>query len=117
MRTTILPNGNLLLQADNATRRCIADEMRRGRRGNVLHELLEHEICNGSFTPFDAGDGNPFVGLSSAPCIAEAMITEDNGENVIDGRLWAFTDYMIRDELEELRNKGRVVFDLVEEEA
>jgi len=117
MNLTILPNGDLKITADNETRAYIADEMRNGRRNNIIYDLLEHEICNGSYTPFDAGQGNPFVGLSSAPCIAEAMTTEDDGANIIDGRFWYFADYMIRDELEDLRNKGRVVFTLATEDA
>jgi hypothetical protein len=116
MNVTILPNGDLKLTASNSVRAYIADEMRRGRRGNVLYDLLEFEICNGSFTPFDADDGNPFVGLTSAPCIAEAMTTEDDGTNVIIGRLWWFPDYMIRDELGELRDRGRVVYTLADTE-
>lgn len=114
MNTTILPNGNLRLTADNATRAYIADEIRHGRRNHVIFELLEHEICNGGFTPFDAGDANPFVGLTSAPCIAESMDVPDDGERVIVGRLWWFPDYMIRDEIEELRDRGRVDFHLAD---
>lgn len=114
LRVTILPNGNLKLSADNETRAYIAAEMRAGHRDSIIYDLLEYERCNGGYTPFDAGDANPFVGLSSAPCIAEGMTTEDDGQNVIDGRFWAFTDYVIRDELEELRDRGRVTFTLVE---
>lgn len=112
MNITILPNGDLRLTADNATRAYIADEIRHGRRNHVIYELLEHEICNGGFTPFDAGDADPFVGLSSAPCIAESMDVPDSGERIIVGRFWHFANYMIRDEIEELRDKGRVDFQL-----
>lgn len=112
MRVTILPNGDLRLTADNATRAYIAEELRSGNRNSVLWTLLEHEWANGGFTPFDAGDANPFVGLTSAPCIAESMTTEDDGENVIEGRFWYFANYMLRDELEELRDKGRADFQL-----
>ncbi len=112
MAIRILPNGDLKLTANNEIRAYIAAEMRAGHRDSVLWTLMENEICNGSFTPFDAGDANPFVGLSSAPCIAESMTTEDNGDNVIIGRFWYFADCMLRDELEELRDKGRVIYTL-----
>lgn len=112
MNVTILPNGDLKLTANNETRAYIASELRQGKRDHIIYDLLEYDICNGGFTPFDAGDANPFVGLTTAPCIAEAMTTEDNGDNVIDGRFWYFDDYMIRDELEELARRGRVVYKL-----
>lgn len=115
LRVTIQPDGGLKLTADNAMRAHIAHQLREGNRDRVLWDAFEDEINNGGFTPFDAGDANPFVGLTSAPCIAESMTTEDSGENVVIGRLWWFPDYMIRDELEELRDRGRVVYTLATE--
>lgn len=112
LRITIQPDGSLKLTADNEMRAHIAEEMRAGHRDRILWDAFEHEICNGGFTPFDASDANPFVGLSSAPCIAESMTTEDDGTNVTDGRFWFFGDYMLTDEIAELRDRGRVVFDL-----
>lgn len=110
-------NGDLLVTCDGDER----EDLRDGaiaRRGywSVLWTLFEDYACNGSYTPFDAGDGNPFVGLTSAPCIAEAMTTEDDGENVIEGRCWWFPDYMTRDPLDELAETGRTVFKLAPEE-
>lgn len=112
----IQPNGELLLTADNETRAYIADEMRNGQRGNCWYELFEPYYTNGEYQPFEPGDGSPhsgpFVGLTSAPCIAESMDYLDDGTQEIVGRLWYFADYMIRDELEELKNRGRVTFQL-----
>lgn len=112
---TILSNGDLMLTAGNATRAWLAERQRDGASEmEILWEALEPYWANGSFEPFSAEDANPFVGLSSAPCIAEAMIVHDSGSKEIDGRFWAFTDYMVRDPIADLKCKGRVVFALVE---
>jgi hypothetical protein len=80
LNCTILPNGDLKLTADNETRAEIADYQRRGRNyWLIMAELLESYSCNGSYTHFDAGAANPFVGLTSAPCIAETMHYNDDG--------------------------------------
>lgn len=106
--------GDLLLTASNAVRADIAYAISQGRGyRSIMAELLESYSCNGSFTHFDAGDGNPFVGLSSAPCIAEQMDFLDDGTLEIVGDFWAFDDYAIIDDLDELKNRGRVVYRLV----
>jgi hypothetical protein len=104
---TVLPNGNLVLTADPETREEI------DRAGLDLHALLESYWANGSYTPFDAGNANPFVGLTSAPCIAERMTTLDDGTNEIDGRLWWFPNYAVECPIETLAKSGRVVFSAV----
>lgn len=108
---TVLPNADLKVTADNATRAYIADAMRKERGyWTILSHIFEPYSCNGSYTPFDAGDGDPFVGLTSAPCIAECMHIADDGKKSIEGRFWWHPDYAIINELEELRDKGRFVF-------
>lgn len=109
----ILPTGNLLVTASNAARQQIAHDLSLGwSYWSILCEAFEQYACNGSFTVFDAGNANPCIGLTCAPCVAESMTISDEGHNEIDGRLWWFPDYMIRDPLEELKNKGRTVFQL-----
>jgi hypothetical protein len=112
LTATVLPSGSLKVTADNATRSEIAESLRAGQcYWAVMADIFESYSCNGSYTPFDASDANPFVGLTSAPCIAEAMATEDNGNNEILGELWWYPNYMIRDPLDELKNRGATVFD------
>lgn len=112
MQITINTHGNLVLEVDSEERAFIADALEAGNRFSIMPELCERFSCNGSFTPFDADDGNPFVGLTSAPCIAESMDIEDDGTRVIQGRFWYFAEYAIEDELEQLRDNGRTVFAL-----
>jgi hypothetical protein len=116
INATIQANGDLLLTAGNATRAEIAELQRRNDRTSldILTELTETYWTNGSYQPFDAGDGDPFVGLTSAPCIAECLDTHDSGENEIVGRLWWFPNYMLRDPCEELKRTGRVLFTLAD---
>jgi hypothetical protein len=107
---TVLPSGDLLLAAGNAAR----SELKRMRENrsdvDALTELTEPYWTNGSYAPFDAGEGNPFVGLTSAPCIAEDLDYPDDGQRQIIGRFWYFPDYMLRSPIDELIKRGRVVF-------
>ena len=81
-----------------------------GDETRVLCEAMESYWCNGSYTPFDSGNANPFVGLTCAPCIAESMDCDDSGTNRINGRFWYFPNYMIESCAETLLNSGRVLF-------
>lgn len=111
-----LDNGDLELTCDPESRAELREALAgSGGYWGAFAELFESHSCNGSFTPFDAGEGNPFVGLTSAPCIAESMDYPDNGDSVIAGDFWHFGDYMIRDPLEELCESGRTVFTLARE--
>ena len=113
----ILPSGALRVTANNETRREIADALRAGRGyWSTLWEAFERYAVNGSYEPFNAGDANPFVGLTSAPCVAEEITVEDDGARVIEGRLWWFPDYCLRDPLDELKTRGVTVFALAEDE-
>lgn len=112
---TKLPNGDLLVTAGNETRHWLK-ERAHCDYWDTLGQLFEGYSCNGSFAPFDAADANPFVGLTSSPCVAESMTTNDDGENEIDGACWWFPSYAIRDPLDELKTKGRTVFTLARED-
>lgn len=111
-----LPNGDLLVTACNEARANIK-AMQQSNRDywSILGELFEPFFTNGSYEPFDAGDGNPFVGLTSAPCIAESLDYLDDGTKRIQGEFWHFENYMLVDPLDELRNRGRTVFTLARE--
>lgn len=107
---TELPDGRLRITMPPGPR----TEVREGTQHGwwpTLQCLFEPYYTNGSYEPFDAGDGNPFVGLTSAPCIAESMTTAENGERTVLGKLWWFPDYMVRDPLAELLETGVVYFD------
>lgn len=102
--------GELIISANEAQREWIRERQNAGEGSdNILHAMFEGYWTNGSYEPFDAGDGNPFVGLTSAPCIAECMNVEDDGTRTVD-RYWYFNLYMTIDPMDELRNTGVVVF-------
>jgi hypothetical protein len=107
----VLPNGDLKVTAGNDGRRAIK-EMESDHRDfwSIMGELFEPYFTNGSYSPFDAGEANPFVGLTSAPCIAEDLTTEDNGDRIIYGRFWYNDNYALVNELDELKAKGRFVY-------
>lgn len=109
----ILPNGNLKLKVDQEEREDIEGWRDERTEDMILSDLMESHWTNGSFTPFSAGQGNPFVGLTDAPCIAEAMIgPDDDGKMEIEGRLWWFPNYAVQSTVDVLLEKGEVVFQL-----
>ena len=112
---TILPSGDLEVSLPDAeSREWLAEGLLTRTSEDMLWEGTEQYWTNGSFTPFDAGQGNPFVGLSSAPCIAEDMSTQDDGTREVNGRCWAYLDYQVRDFADDLLERGRTVFTLVD---
>lgn len=113
----ILPNGDLEVTANEETREHIRENEANDGYWETLCRIFEPYWTNGSYQPFDAGEGNPNVGLTSAPCIAESMDVPDSGENVIVGRLWWYPNYMVRDPLDDLRDTGRTVFTLASEKS
>jgi hypothetical protein len=105
------PNGDLLLQACNETRREIADLQSRYRsESSIMADLMESHSCNGSYTPFEPDGGDLFVGLTSAPCIADYIDCDDDGKLSLVGNVYYFANYMVRSHLDELKTKGRTVF-------
>jgi len=80
---------------------------------NEMYDLFEPYSCNNSYTLFDSANGNPFVGLTEAPCIAESMGTDDEGERKVVGDFYYYNYYMITSYVEELATTGKTFFHLV----
>ena len=93
----------------------LADRIREdGHEVNILADLMEPYWTNNGFEPFDAGQANPFVGITEAPCIAEhALQHDDTGVSIQPGdRVWWYPDYVYRNPLDVLLDKGEVEFPL-----
>lgn len=111
LQCEVLESGNLRVIADNEARAWIKQEQELGRTSDdILWDGFEGYWNNGAYWPFDAGQGDPFVGLTSAPCIAESMDILDDGSRRIEGRLWWFPNYCVVDPVDELKRKGNVIF-------
>lgn len=87
----------------------INDEYTRKGEG-IIYDWIERYSCNGSYSFFNAGEGNPFIGLSDAPCIADCFDYEDDGTVIIIGEYYYYPDYMITDWIQELINGETVEF-------
>lgn len=79
---------------------------------HIMADLFEDYACNGEFVHFDASQGNPYVGLTDCPCIAESMDVTDDGQNVIEGEFWFFADYVTQMETELLAAGEKVIYTL-----
>ena len=110
---TILKNGNLKITAANETRGELKYQLENNGYWATLFTAFESYSTNGSFTPFDAAIGNPFVGITSAPCVAESLTVEDDGSSTVAGRCWAFIQYETKCDLTELINTGKVIYTLI----
>jgi len=78
--------------------------------GVTWWELNEFNFCNGYH---EVPDG--YKGLTSAPMISDVFFNEEmSEEDACDAKVWAFLDYMIRDEIRELFDKGFVLFNKIE---
>lgn len=109
-----LENGNLSVTLDGGEDEKFETMRLLEERGfwSVMMDLFESYSCNGSYTPFNAGDANPFVGLTDAPCIAESMDYDDEGNASIIGDFWYYQDYTIFCPIEELCTRDNVTFTL-----
>jgi len=108
-------NGDLKISASSDEIEIIRDGLEDRGFWYAFIDAFEDYSANGSYQPFDAGDANPFVGLTDAPCIAECMDYLDNGDAVIQGDFWYYGDYMITCPLETLCETGEVIFTLARE--
>lgn len=109
---TVLEGGNLRLTASPEDLAELHDYDHWGEV-DVLTHGMEHYWTSGRFQPFDPGHGNPFIGLTEAPCIAESMEVLSNGQRMIVGRLWWYPQYELKDCIHELVKHGYVDFTFV----
>lgn len=106
--------GNMIIVADSLSDQFdIKESLDEHGFWSTMYDIFESYSTNGSFTSFDASDANPFVGLTSAPCIAESIDYHDDGSAHVVGRLWYYQDYAVSCPLEELIETGQVKFYLV----
>lgn len=108
---TVDARGNLALTLAPEDREEWAERLEAVGDESALWEFMEGYWANGSYQPFDAGQGNPFVGLTDALCIAESMDIDDEGRNSIVGEFW-YWQSATRSYGEELRDTGQAVFTL-----
>lgn len=106
----VLENGNLELTTHEDFIEELKEAITEKDSVSILCEAMEHYSCNGSYTVFDASNANPFVGLTSATCIAESMDIDDQGNQTIQGDFWYYNDYMILNPIEVLLETGKVIF-------
>jgi hypothetical protein len=106
--------GNLRIELDNTedAREELEALMDKHTDEIVWDELLEPYYVNGSYSMV-----NPITigALTSSPIIAsEPAMYEDDGDSLPtlhpDAKTWWFPDYMVRSELQELLDKGFVIF-------
>lgn len=114
LEITVLENGDLSLSIPSPSdREELQTDIDNGQDySSMMSELFEQYSCNGSYTPFDGGSANPYVGLTNAPCIAEDMDIDDDGNQSIVGNFWYFADYQICLETDILANGEVVIYKL-----
>lgn len=113
-KATVLSNGDLEITLwDSEDRDELADMLADKTDMDILLEGFEHYFTNGSYHPFNAGDGNPFVGLTSDICIAESINFTDDGDAEIEGAFWHYPETYRYNIIEQLLENEKVIFKLV----
>lgn len=105
----ILPNGNLKIMLTDDGREELKDlKSRQNPLGtdDILHRLLEYHINNGwEFIPPEE------VGaMTSSPILSNDVSRDDDGELTAIGNVWWHPNYMVINEIDELEEKGFVIF-------
>lgn len=104
-------NGNLKITLGRGeTIERLKEEMEEKTSLDILIEGTECFWTNGGYQPFDGGAGNPWVGMTDAPCIAEEMDHCDNGDRTVVGDCWYYPGYMVDDFLEDIIENGFTLF-------
>lgn len=108
---TILKNGNLQISVDEETRQEIEEQAEYRDEDTIMMDLMESHAVNGSYAYFSASHGNPAVGLTDAPCIAESLVLNEEGDTYeVNGGLWFFDEYALCLLTDELAEKGHAIF-------
>lgn len=117
MNVKVLDNGDLELSLEALDANKIENLQKiyntKGE-SRLMGIFLSEYSSNNSYTYFDAGNANPYVGLSDAPCIAECMYMTDGFTNKIAGKFWYYVDYTVIDYCQKLLSGKSVVFTLGE---
>lgn len=113
MKYEITPNGNLLFTSEPDDAEMLAELKERHEGVDVafLDDLLEKAgwSTNGhlqSILPEDVG------ALTDSPIVTDDMSFVRDGEHVVNGRVWWFPDYQVKNFADVLIEKGSVLFRL-----
>lgn len=110
MKIIELANGDLRLALDGTEDSDEMSALLDLTDDQALSVLLEPYFTNGNYYPFSGNEGNPFVGLTGAPCIAKHMSFSNCGKASIQGKLWWYPNYAVQSPVEELVNSKQVDF-------
>lgn len=104
-----LENGNLKITLNKRGKEELAELKERFEKIGyaIWWELNEGKFCNGytEVKPEDIG------ALTSSPLIANGIIDEETTQEELDNtKVWFFPNYQVISEIEELFEKGEVIF-------
>ena len=112
-RKSILPNGDLLITADNEARALLKERLQEtsvvALWPEFANELLAYYYPWLRFAwPEELG------ALTSSPILLE---TTNTGADLEDPRVWWFPNYQVENEFDTLKNTGRLVMTLAPEDS
>ena len=103
----VLDNGDLKITADNWARSELAQMNNTARDyWEIMSEAFDDTSIDGGYTHFDPGQSNPFVGLTSAPCIAESIYVDEIGTAPLRGGFGILISIRLLVILKSLRTKA-----------
>lgn len=110
---TILPNGDLLMVANDEFREDFEDGIRGDRRrtlDTILSDLLEDSSTNGGFEMLSDDDIAEIGDLTDRPEMAFGVNRDDDIKFKGALCVWSYDDWMVKDLIEELIERGVVLW-------
>lgn len=110
-RKTVLPDGDLLITADNEGRAWLKEQL---RETSVVHfwPWFVDDQLSYYYPWLRFAQPEELAALTSAPILLE---TAPDGNDLADPRVWWFPNYAVEDEFKTLRQTGRLVMTLAKE--
>lgn len=109
MKAQILKTGFLKITADNEDRAELAYAYRGNPGGYPQAEDYVRETLNQLGWEFVRPE--TVAAMTDAPILTNDQETDDDGNVTRVGDVWWFSGYMVNDPWEQLKNKGRVIFE------
>ena len=107
-RKEIMPNGDLLITADNEARAWLKERLQETSVVAFWPEFVA-EFLAFYYPWLPWAEPEELAALTSSPILLE---TAYNGGELADPRAWWFPNYQVENEFETLKNNGRLVMTL-----
>lgn len=105
---TFTKRGDLRIKLEKGDREKIAEMRGRWDDESVFLELIERQLCNGWDNVYRIACWGNNINLT------QEHETDDHGDTISLGKVYTYTDYAIRSEVDVLLEDGSIIFTMFE---